>query len=203
MLTDMASEVNDAGGSGLWLSVTDLAKAKGVSKPAISKAVKRWNASGVAVSTRKEGRELLVNVAEYDRARGQFGDLGREQGESTKRGIPLADAAPTYTHEQARKMAYEADLARLKLNERLNELVPVKSLEEATTEFGETLVRTLDRVPSRAEEATAASKDGVAGMRAFLKTLVRDIRLSLADELSKVTVSAMQSGADAEAEPLS
>ena len=52
----------------LWVSVTELAALKGVTKQTVSEKVARLEAAGQPPTKSGNGREKLVNCAEYDRA---------------------------------------------------------------------------------------------------------------------------------------
>lgn len=195
----MASEVNDKPknpASGLWLSVTDLAKAKGVSKPAITQIIQRWAQIGTPVSTRKEGKKLLVNVAEFDRIKGEVGDLVRDQTPEATPGT----GDPVFAREQARRMAYDADLKQLELDEKLGNLVPTANADKAGAELTAMLNRACEQIPARAEDmAAAVAKDGVAGGRSWLKLAMVDLRNRFADELERIIANAVN-GTDGERE---
>jgi hypothetical protein len=194
MLNDTASEVDDRRRpmtQGYWLTISALAAQKGVSKQAISKNLKRWADLGTPVSTRREGRTLMVNVAEYDACKGEIGDLGRELGEQTKKAAEV-ETDPVYTREQARAKAYEADLKLIERDRQLGKLIEVDALRSATTACGEGLVRVIEQIVTRAEEvATAVSRDGVLGARGALKAIAHDLRAQAAEEFAKLLAGAI------------
>lgn len=191
MLTQASAPVDRHGGDGLWLSVSQLAAERGVSKQAVSKNIKRWAANGTPVTARRSGRSLIVNVAEYDRLKGEVGDQAHELAVETKK-AEARSTDPTYGREQARRAAYEADLKRLDLEERLGKLVPVEALEQASIACAESLVRVFDQVVTRAEEVAAAvAKDGITGARATLRMIIRDLRARAAEEFAKLPALSM------------
>jgi DNA-binding MarR family transcriptional regulator len=168
---------------GLWLTISELARQRGVDKAAISRRVKRLEAQGALRPQLKDGSKL-VNLAEYDRAVGQTTDAVRELNGSLG-GAPAADADPVLAREQARRAAYDADLKKLDLDERLGKLVPVEDVENAMARCGETIVRAVERLSTRADElAAAVAKDGVAGARAAIKAMARDLRETIARALT-------------------
>lgn len=194
----MAEHPNTSGPDGLWLTITELAERKGVGKPTISERVSRFEARGLITTRPGKGKAKLVNLAEYDRVAGEVTDLAREQGAATRRQdalpaeptpLPSPGAAagtdPVYTREQARKMAYSADREKIALGEALKVLVPVDRLAEEAQLLFAPMVSRLDRLESRADEvAVAVGRDGVAGGRAWLKTLKIEIRNDIAAGLS-------------------
>lgn len=171
---------------GLWMTISDLARAKGVSKQAISKRVDRFSAAGT-LSTRKGARgAVMVNVAAYDRAAGEVGDAIRELAQRPPSlSLPESDdASPVLAREQARRVSYQADLAEMELEERRGKLLRAEDVAAAMTRCAEVMVRVLDQMPSRADEmATAVAREGEQGARAFLKGLAREMRATLAREL--------------------
>lgn len=183
---------------GHWLSVSTLARERGVSKQAISKNLSRWASIGEPVSTRREGRMLLVNVAEYDARKGDLVDLGREQASRTKKSADeSATNDPVYTREQARRMGYEADIKAIQLEKLRGNLVAVPDLADAAVKCGEALVRAIDQIAVRAEEVAAAvAKDGMQGARAALRQIARDLRARAAEEFARLPATAMNAAGD-------
>ncbi|WP_454683984.1 hypothetical protein [Ancylobacter moscoviensis] len=180
-MTDQS--VND----GLWLSLTDLAQARGVSKPAISQNLRKWKERGVDIPTRMEGRTLLINVAAYDAARGEVGNpaYGQEPERDEPPVKPGTD--PVFAREQAREKAYSADMKKLQLARELRTTVAIDRLEDDLARVMEPVVKAIDRLPGIAEDVAAAiSQNGVQGVRAALKTAAADLRNQIADGLAKL-----------------
>lgn len=197
----MTEHPNTSGGGGLWLTITDLAAHKNLGKAAISERVARFEAAGQITTRPGKGRTKLVNVAEFDRAAGEIGDLSREQGAATRRShalppppVPLSDPdAPVYTVEQARNMAYKAELARLDLEERQGRIVSVDVVRAAAMRAGEEIVRVLERLPQAADElAVALTKEGSHGVRLALKRIGLSLRNDIAAALSEATTEALR-----------
>lgn len=178
-MTDQS--VND----GLWLSLTDLAQARGVSKPAISQNLRKWKDRGVTIPTRMEGRTLLINVAAYDAARGEVGNpaYGQEPERDEPGTKPGTD--PVFSREQAREKAYSADMKKLQLARELRTTVAIDRLEDEIARVLEPIVKAIDRLPGMAEDVAAAiSQNGVQGVRVALKTAATDLRNQVADGLA-------------------
>jgi DNA-binding MarR family transcriptional regulator len=196
-------------GEGLWLSISDLARLRGITKGPLSRRVKRLEEGGFIATKSGERGQKLVNVAEFDLAAERTVDAVRASNgrKARKRVVPVADKAvevdkprapsvgdgdddffsPVLAHEQARKVAYQADLAKLNRDERLGKLIPIEKIADAATQCAEALVRVIDQLPARADEvATAVAKDGEAGARAFLRSVVRDMRERMADEMQRL-----------------
>lgn len=200
------------GGGGLWLSISDLAKHKGLSKQALAERVARFVTAGKVTTRPGPGRAKLVNVAEFDRAAGEIGDLAREQGAATRRGATLAPPpaptvrqsdpdAPVYTVEQARSMAYKAELLRLELQEKEGKIVSVEAVRAAASRAGEEIVRILERLPQAADDlAVALTKEGAHGVRLALKRVGLAMRTDIAAALAEATTESLR-GAPREGVP--
>lgn len=186
---------------GYWLSVSGLARQRGVDKAAISRRLARYEAQGLMKSRLGKGGVKLINVAEFDRAAGEATDAVRELNGSgagaPAMGIAAAPGDPILAREQARRASYDADLKKLELEERLGELIPVGDVREAIAALGETFVRALDQMPSRAEEGFAeATKGGLAGFRIFLRSLANGVRDTVERDLKALAFGPPQTGAD-------
>ncbi|WP_174514069.1 MarR family transcriptional regulator [Methylocella tundrae] len=185
-----STAVNADAGDGLWISVSDLARQKGVDKAAVSRRISRLESLG-SLETRTGARGTkLVNIAAYDRAVGETGDAIRTMNGAgaTHQPPPSGNGSdPILAREQARRTAYQADIAKLDLDERLKKLLPVEDIASAIGICAEGIVRVLDQLPSRADElASAVGKDGALGARAVLKIVARDLRSAIERELRKL-----------------
>jgi hypothetical protein len=156
----------------------------------------------VAMGAKEARGQKLVNVAEFDLAAERTVDAIRAQNglKGRKRSAPIADKAlappmgdgenefsPILAHEQARRVAYMADLAKLRRDEKLGTLLPTEKIVEAAAQWAEALNRIIDQLPGRADEiASAVAKDGESGVRNFLRSVVRDMRERLADEMQRL-----------------
>ena len=181
MLTTGADEVDAAG---LWMTISDLARARGVSKQAASKRVERFEAQKL-IETRIGPRGTkLVNVAQFDRAAGEATDAVRELNGKGSNAEPEPSRDPVLAKEQARRAAYDADLKKLDLDERLGKLLPIDEVEAAMVRCAEALAQAINQLPSRADDlAAAVAKEGTTGARAFLRALSRDLLAKLAKEM--------------------
>ncbi len=187
---------------GYWLSVSELARLRGVDKAAISRRVKRYEDQGLLTSRTGKGGTKEVCVAAFDRAAGEATDAVRELngsgGGAAAGPVAALPGDPSLARQQARRAGYDADLKELELKERLGELVPVKDVEEAIVVLAENFVRAIEQMPARAEEGFAeATKGGLAGFRAFLRALANGVRDTLERDLKGLVVGARR----AEAEP--
>ncbi|ARN81840.1 MarR family transcriptional regulator [Methylocystis bryophila] len=170
---------------GLWLSISALAEAKGVTQQAISKRVARLKAHGL-LQTRAGSRGAIeINVAQFDRATKETTDLARSTSHMrapAAAAIPTEDPdAPIYTREQARKAAYTADLAKLELDERTGKLIHVAEVEVAATRAAEMIVSHYNTLIGKAEEhAGIVAAEGAVGLRRAYREFVQDQREKIA-----------------------
>ncbi len=186
-MTDSHEPAADDLFAGVWITVADLARRKGITRQSVSERVKRLAADGL-LNVRQEGRSKLINLAQYDRAVGDVGDPAKEAGRDTK----AADADPSvdpknsaYRDATTRDRQYSADLKYLELQERLGKLVPLAQIEEAAIRAAEATIKIVDRLPSRSDDlASAVARDGGAGARAVMKEITREMRQAIADAMS-------------------
>lgn len=192
--------------SGLWMSLSEVAELKGISRQALSKRVAKLEAEGLLQTKPGGGGTKLINVAQYDRVIGAVGDAIKEiAAETVKETAPDAPAAaPALRDAQTRSAQYTADLKFIELNEKIGALVPVADVADAATRAGEAIIRVIDRLPSHADVlAAAAGKDGIGAVRSELKSIARDLRQSIADAFTAMAGTAKPVTLDtvAEAEP--
>lgn len=174
-----------------WVSISELARLKGLSKAAVSERVKGLIQKGQLSTKPGKGKVVLVNLAAFDRVIGETTDLAKAAGAETKRQAasttPRDDAAPIYTAEQARHMAYRAESARLDLEERQGKILQVADVVAAIAAAGDAIARAIEKLPTGADDVSAAvAQAGAAGARTELKAKARDLRELVAKELAQV-----------------
>jgi hypothetical protein len=108
-------------------------------------------------------------------------DPAKQAGAQLKPRPDSADAS--YTREAARRMAYQADMARLALRQRQGEILELRDVLDATAKTGERILSAVDRatLPHAEAVVAAVNASGLPGARAFLRQLNRDIRSAIAD----------------------
>jgi biotin operon repressor len=164
----------------LWLSLSDIARLKGVERATIWEKAQRLVNDGLLTMRPGKGKRKLVNLAEYDRLVGETTDFARQQAAVTR--SREDDADPSFTTAQTRKMQYDADMKQMDLAQRRGELVRTSELDEAAREVCDTITRVIDGIVRRAEEVTmAVTKDSLAGARGILKKIAFDLRTAIAD----------------------
>ena len=196
------AELADGSSEG-WVSVSELARLRGVDKAAISRRVARLEELG-ALSTRPGPRgSKLVNLTEFEEAIAKHGDAVNEA--NGRRAMVARDDAghsrdsPILAQEQARRTRIAADLGQLQLDTLKGELVRIADFSAGVTVQAETLARVVDQLPDEAVAlagAEARNGSGFAqalldlmrrdppGARAFFRALARSQRGAMADAFS-------------------
>lgn len=173
----------------IWVSQTDLAKLKGVSKVAIGKRMRRLAAEGLVTVREHKGRSL-VRLAEWDRATGEGTDPARLEALVEGGGAmpaerlpptpPLA-GEPGLTAARTITERYRGALAKIDYEERCRQLLAVEDVTEAMVDLATALGRALDQVAGCAEEVMAAgATGGPEAAREVIKRALREARERLA-----------------------
>lgn len=169
---------------GVWISISDLAKRKGIHRQSAKERVDRLVERGV-LETRFEGRSRMVDLAAFDRAVGQVGDRAKEQAEETKRQINIEETTPRLRDAQTERAQYEARLKALDLAERQGELVPIKDLERALVRAATAITRILDQSMNwSADLAEAAANGGQPAVSRVLRQKGQAQRQAVAKALA-------------------
>lgn len=192
-------QTGDGRDLGVWITVADLAKRKGISRQSAHERVTKLERDG-RISTRQEGRSRLVDLASYDRAVGQVGDAAREVAAETRRELsdqPEAKASPATAKlrdAQTERAQYETRLKALDYAERTGQLVPVKGpqgVETGLVRVAEHILTALDMPMRRAGDLIDAVREGEPAFRRVLRSVIRDQRAAIAAALTKIAGDAM------------
>jgi hypothetical protein len=180
----------DVPGEGLWVSLSELAALKSVTRQSVSERLKRLEADGVIASRTRGGRKYVL-LAAWDVATRDYTDPARLAGRNTSKALtgaaaPTGAADPTYTQELTRKARYDADLKEIELARQRGELVPVAEVTAAVDEAAAIIKSMLDRLPSHAEDVHAASAGGPAAVRRALSAIVEGYRHAASDALTQM-----------------
>jgi hypothetical protein len=180
---------------GLWLSVTELAARKGVRKSTISEKVARLVESGRLATKPGKGKAKLINVAQYDLAIGEVGDIARETGAITKAEMATSNrddsGTSKYRDETTREKSYSADLKYLELEQRLGNLLVVAEFDAAAEDAASRIADVIDGLLALDSELTTiAITEGENGMRAALKRISRQQRQQVVDTLKEMVLIA-------------
>ncbi|MBY5709724.1 winged helix-turn-helix domain-containing protein [Rhizobium leguminosarum] len=183
------------GSDGVWLTIAELAKRKGISRQSASERINRLEQDGL-IATRRVGRSRQVELATFDRAVGQTGNAFREQGAETKR---EATEPPTAAlrDAQTQRAQYESKLKALDYAERTGQLVPIKGdhgVETALVKATEVIIRELGAPMNWVSEILDTVRDGEPALRRLLRKKIHKQREVIAARLTAVAGEA----ADAE-----
>ncbi|MBU1313608.1 MAG: hypothetical protein KJ947_11590 [Alphaproteobacteria bacterium] len=187
----------------MW-SISEIAKRDGVSKMAVSKAVKdmRENSPDAPVDLDVRGRVVRVSLAHYDHHRQRHVNPAKAQ--AALRGPARGEAGSRSTggeqpgrsgdsFEEARRQAEWLKVGREKIRhqEDAGQLIRKDKHEEAVALVGREIQLALKRLPNRADEiAMAVSKEGVHGVRVALRKIAFDIGVEVADRLAALAAAA-------------
>ena len=195
-------EAGQSDDHGLWMALSEVAEAKGISRAAVSQRVSRLEEQGLISTRPGPGKTKLVNIAQFDRVVGQVGDLAREQAAATRRGDDVEDgegggsAGSAYTREQAKRMAYQAEISRLDLEERLGNLVQVAELRPVIEAAGHAVAKAIDGLT---QEADALREAALVEDHTVFNRALRDAARRIRAEAMKEIKAALP-GAKARAE---
>ncbi len=180
-----------------WMSVSDIAGARGVSKQAVSKQLSRF---GSRVPTRKDGIRLMVDVDAYERVAGAETDPAQAlrnrdvNAAAAQPVLPLATApaaqpkrdasqiaGAAFSVHRAKRESYDAELSRLALEKETGKLVPVEQVTDALVTCAQKLVRIIDALPGESEDLQ---------VRAILKRKAHELRAALYESMKLTADSA-------------
>jgi len=163
--------------SGLWLSIAEIARRKGVSRQAIAERVARFEEAGSITTKPGKAGAKLVNLAEFDRVADEQTSFSKQAGaragrnDTRSRRGALNDAI-------TEKAQYDAELKRIELAERCGKLVPVDDFMSVVEKCAEVQIAIIESLNRRAEEITAAALAGQ--VRPLLRSIVFDQRTRIA-----------------------
>lgn len=209
MLTADASDVNGSAATprSVMMSIGELAARDKVSKPAVSRMVKRLCAHhGLEVERGDRGQVTAVNAAQYDELRNRVADPSKAQADPP---APTPASKPGETYDEAirQKTWIDAERARLRLAAEVGELIPVASLVDAVPACAEAIAAVIDRLLNQVDDmAAAVGREGPHGLRVLIKQIVFRSKTEVADALAALAALSGNAPppaapADAPAEP--
>jgi hypothetical protein len=175
----------------LEMTQAQYARHRGVTRQTIHKLVQSGR---IPLITKDDGRKL-IDVVVADRALGEARErVVVPDYDSAAQGPPVSlgelTKARTMTEE------YVGRLKQLEFEERIGQLVRIDDVSHAMELCAAAIVRDLDRLSSRAEDLAAAlSSGGISSLRGALKEVTRDLRRTLAENM---TILAAEEGGDDE-----
>jgi hypothetical protein len=174
----MADEADNNG----WLTVSALARLRGVDKAAISRRVARLEAAGDLTTRAGAHGTKLINVAEFTSVAEMTTDAiqqsnGRRRAAAARdpeggalAGAVGASAGPALSRAQTARTIAQAHIANLDLNERVGRLLPLDRVQESARAAAERLRNVVDQMGSRAGEvASGQTSPFAAALRAALR----------------------------------
>jgi phage terminase Nu1 subunit (DNA packaging protein) len=182
----------------MW-SIGQIAERDGISKQAVSKIVMKLVAQhGMPVERDGRGRVAKVALAHWDRHRGQFTNPAKKPAREEVQDAPDSAAAARDrlskdSFDEARRQGewLKVDAARIERQERLGRLVRADRLAAALEIAGREIQSVISRLPNRADDmATAVTKEGVHGLRVYLRELAFEIGTEIAKKLEAASASA-------------
>ncbi|MBB3965941.1 winged helix-turn-helix domain-containing protein [Rhizobium metallidurans] len=196
-MSDLVSQM-EAMPDGHWVSVSDLAKMKGISRQTASEKVAKLESEG-RLSTRKNGRLRMVELATYDRLVGQVGDAAREIGAATKKGSDEnSGSGGALRDAQTEKAKYETRLKALDFAERSGQVVPLKGehgIEGALIKVCDHVVRDLGIPMQWIDEIMEAARKGEPQLRRLMRNKIAEQRKTVAEHLLAVSGEAARAEA--------
>ena len=166
-----------------WVSIADLARLKGISKQAVSKRVKRL-ADEKLIEVRPHGRELHVNLAQFDKAVGETTDPAQALRNGAPEPEPETPVDPSYSKSKALRESYQAENARLDLEERRGNLTLVIEVERREMAIYRRLRDRLLGLPAKVADNLARAPDA-RGIRMMLDEEIRKLLDDMARELDR------------------
>ena len=181
---------------GDWVSVSDLARKRGVSRQAISKRVK---ALAGRLATRGEGKSFRFHRPTFERIaaahdpaqdiRNRRSKANRIEGPSEARSVGAADQpAPNgYDDAATREKMAKAELAAMELARKRAELVLARDIEGAAIKVATTIAQHIVALKSKAGQLYAAGhKGGEKAIQVVLTEAVDSILRNVSDAMRKL-----------------
>lgn len=186
----------------MW-SIAQIAVRDGISKAAVSKAVKKmlddWK--DTPVERGSQGQVMRVSLAHYDEFRQRFTNPAkatapiRGVGEAEHPGSTRPPPRDEESFEEARRQSEWLKVGREKIRhqEDCDQLIRKDRNDEALAVIGGEIQAILKRLQNRADEvAMAVSKEGVHGVRVLLRQIAFSIGTEIADRLATIAASAAE-----------
>lgn len=175
------------------VTISELARRRGVTKGAFARRVARLEAQGLVHLRPGPKGAKLISIVEFEKAISEATDAIREMNGRTK--IASTPLDESLARAQARRTAADADLKELDRAERLAQIAPLDRVKQACAEFSQTLARVIDRRPSRVDEIIAAnSRGGLQAARVVEKDERRELRAEMARAMDALADAAVGDG---------
>jgi hypothetical protein len=180
----------------MW-SISQIAARDGVSKPAVSKTVKKLieDRPDTPVERGGQGQVMKISLAHYDHYRQRFVNPAKASA-PIRSIVPAASVPPinpSDSFDEARRQSEWLKVGREKIRhqEECGQLVRRDRLEDGHKAIGAELLSIIRRLPNRADDvALAVSKEGVHGVRVLLRQIAFEIGNQMADKLAELAETA-------------
>lgn len=183
----------------MW-SVAQIAARDGVSKPAVSKTVKKLAEArpDTPIERGAQGQVLKVSLAHYDEYRQRHvnpakatAPLRSPDGSNEPRGGGETGRLPRdeESFDEARRQAEWLKVGREKIRhqEDAGQLIRKDKQEQAAATIGGQIQAIVRRLPNKADQlALAVSKEGVHGARVLLRQIAFEIGNQIADKIEEI-----------------
>lgn len=177
----------------MW-SISQIAERDGVSKAAVSKAVRKMTDERpeTPVERGSQGQVMRVSLAHYDHYRQRYVNPAKAAAPIRTLSEP---ASASESFEEARRQAewLKVGRERIRHQEDCGQLLRRDRLEEAHRGIGREIQSVVRRLQNKADDvALAVSKEGVHGARIALRNIAFELGNDIADRLSIIGVAAAQ-----------
>lgn len=180
----------------MW-SIAQIAERDGVSKAAVSKAVKKLtdDRTDTPVQRDGQGRVMLVSLAHYDEYRQRFVNPAKATAPirsiSSMSGGASTDPSDSFDEARRQNEWLKLGRERIKHQEDLKQLIRKDKQEEANRHIAREIQQIVKRLQNHADQlALAVSKEGVHGARVLLRTIAFELGNAIADRLVDVSSEA-------------
>lgn len=181
----------------MW-SLGQIAERDGVSKPAISKQIKKLIEAKPETPSELDGlgRVLKISLAHYDEYRQRFVNPAKATApiRSIDTASPSAPAIPPGdTFDEARRQSewLKVGRERIRHQEEIGQLVRKDRLSDAVKVAGTEIKTVVNRLQNKADDlALAVSREGVHGVRVLLRKIAFDLGNEIADKLGVIAEAA-------------
>jgi len=190
-------------GTLIMRTISEIAARDGVSKMAVSKAVKKLLEAKPDTPAERDGqgRVMRISLADYDEFRARHVNpakskvpLRHDDDPAPSEQLPPGGAAPrTDSFEEARRQAEWMKVRReqLRHQEATGALIRKDRTEEALRQAGRDIQAMLRRIQNKADDvALAVSQEGVHGVRIALRKIADEIGGDIADRLGAIGAEA-------------
>ena len=195
----------------MW-SIAQIAARDGVSKAAVSKAVKKLldDRPEAPAERGAQGQVMRVSLAHYDHYRQchvnpakATAPLRSADGPSSDGRLPLEPPALVMmrdeeSFEEARRQSEWLKVGRekIRVQEECGQLLRRDETERAVSMIGAELQAIIRRLPNRADDiALAVSKEGAHGVRVLMREIAFEIGNEMAEKLAKIAETAPETDA--------